>query len=457
VTGDEVKIIYYQTDPRRDPLGVASLRGQGIDVNARAARTAVQDYAALYNRLFETYGRKVVVEDFLGSGSSDDVAAARADAVAIAEKRPFAVVGGPLQATSAFYPAIASRGIVCGPGCSGAAPEAAVERYAPYLWEISPTPDQGSVLAAEMVAKLVPPGKAVHAGDAATAARERSYAVVHYDTVEGEQNEVFDRLRDGLAERGIRLATDIEFQLDLARTQDIARTVISKLHNEGVTTVIYTGDPLTPAALTREATAQDYHPEWILGPNVLADSAVFARSYDQDQWRHGFGMALSAARGTLDADDAWRVYRWAYGEDPPTTNAPVLEPPLRQMFIGIHLAGPKLTPETFRDGLFRFPVNGGTPMVPQFSMGRHGVWPGVDWGGSDDTALLWWDPDLQGDDEIGQAGRGMYRYARGGERYTHGHLPASLEEAGIFDDDSSVVVYDEVPPADRPPDYPPPA
>jgi hypothetical protein len=37
------------------------------------------------------------------------------------------------------------------------------------------------------------------------------------------------------------------------------------------------------------------------------------------------------------------------------------------MFIGIHLAGPNLTPATFRDGLFRFPVGGGTPPVPQFS------------------------------------------------------------------------------------------
>lgn len=336
VTGDEVKIIYYQSDPGLDPLGVAALLGQGIDVNARKARKAIQDYAALYNRLFETYGRRVVVEDFLGTGSSDDRAAARADAVAIAEKRPFAVVGGPARAT-------------------------------PYLWEIGQTPDQGSVLAAEMVAKLAPPGKAAFAGDAATAARDRSYAVVHYDTDEGEQHEVFEKLRDGLGEQGIRLETDIEFRLDLNRTQEIARTVISKLNNEGVTTVIYTGDPLTPAALTHEATAQDYHPEWILGPNVAADSAVFARSYDQDQWAHGFGMALNGARGDLDLDDAWRVYRWAYGEDPPTTNAPVLEPPLRQMFIGIHLAGPNLTPATFRDGLFRFPVGGGSPTVPQFS------------------------------------------------------------------------------------------
>ena len=58
---------------------------------------------------------------------------------------------------------------------------------------------------------------------------------------------------------------------------------------------------------------------------------------------------------------------------------------------------------------------------------------------------------------MGADGVGMYRYANGGERYSIGNLPTSLEEAGLFDVDSSVVVFDEVPEEDRTPDYPPPA
>jgi ABC-type branched-subunit amino acid transport system substrate-binding protein len=457
VTADEVRIVYYQTDPKRDPLGAASLGQTGVDIDAGAAEQAVDDYARLYNKVFETYGRTVVVETFTGSSSSSDIEAARADALAIADKHPFAVIGGPAQATEAFAPAIASRGIVCGPGCSGAPPEDEIARYAPYLWSIGPTPDQGSKLAAEMVAKLAGPGPAEFAGDAGTRAKPRSYAVVHYDTDEGQQARPFRELRSGLAREGITLRTDIEFHLDLARMQDNARTIIAKLRSAGVTTVIFTGDPLTPAALTKEATAQNYHPEWILGPNVLADSTVFARSFDQEQWSHGFGMALLPARGDFSTDDAVRVYRWAYGKQPPTTNVTVLEPFVRQMFAGIHLAGPKLTPETLRDAFFRAPVAGGTPTVPKVSAGRHGIWPGVDWGGSDDMALLWWDPNATGKDEIGHGGKGMYRFAQGGERYTLRHLPSSLAAAGVFDDATSVMIYKTLPPEDRPPDYPPPS
>jgi hypothetical protein len=51
----------------------------------------------------------------------------------------------------------------------------------------------------------------------------------------------------------------------------------------------------------------------------------------------------------------------------------------------------------------------------------------------------------------------MYRYANGGERYTIGNLPTSLEEAGLFDVESSVTVFDQVPAEDQAPDYPPPS
>ena len=49
----------------------------------------------------------------------------------------------------------------------------------------------------------------------------------------------------------------------------------------------------------------------------------------------------------------------------------------------------------------------------------------------------------------------MYRYANGGERYTIGNARL-VEEAGLFDVDSSVTVYDEVPEGGPVPDYPPP-
>ena len=193
-----------------------------------------------------------------------------------------------------------------------------------------------------------------------------------------------------------------------------------------------------------------------MGPTYLMDTSMFARGTDMQQWQNGFGISQGAARGTRETNGAFRIWDWAYGGLPPSNAAIGLKPPLRTAFTGIHLAGPNLTPKTFRDGLFRYPPSGGGPTEPQISRGDHGVWPGTDWGGTDDAAIIWFDPTAEGEDEVGNEGVGLYRYANGGKRYTLGHFPDTFEEAGLFDNASSVTVFDQVPPEDQTPNYPPP-
>ena len=66
----------------------------------------------------------------------------------------------------------------------------------------------------------------------------------------------------------------------------------------GVTTIILSTDPLIPADITEEATAQNYFPEWVIGPSVLVDTTIFGRKFDQQQWAHTIGISLpTAARG----------------------------------------------------------------------------------------------------------------------------------------------------------------
>jgi hypothetical protein len=185
------------------------------------------------------------------------------------------------------------------------------------------------------------------------------------------------------------------------------------------------------------------------------DTTVFARLTDGQHWKNGFGVSTVPARGALEATEAYHIYDWAYGEAPPHNAFRIFEPLVRTMFTGIHMAGPDLTPETFRDAMWRTPPAGGGPTAPLVSRGDHGFWPGVDWGGSDDGTIIWWDPTATGEDETGNEGQGMYRYANGGQRYSYEDQP-SPEEIGLFDVERSITVYDELPEEDRLPDYPPP-
>jgi hypothetical protein len=456
VTGDEIKIVVYNTDPAKDPLVAGAARAAGAETNLSAIQDTWQGYVDIYNRLFELYGRKISVEFFVGTGPGSDTAAAKADAIAIAEKKPFAVLGGPQQSTSVFSDELAHRGVMCVGTCATAVPQKLVEGNKPYIFTNAPSPEQSATLTAEFVGKQVGKGKAEFAGNDATKAKNRVYGIVHYDTPDGQYKGLFDRLKAQLKKYKITPKADQSFFLDLSRAQETARTVITKMKDAGVTTIIYTGDPLMPASITKEATAQDFHPEWIIGPNVLVDIALFGRTYDQTQWAHAFGVALVPGRTTQDINGTYYLYQWFHGSPPPNNTYGVINPSVLAFANGVMLAGPKLTPQSFRDGLFRYPPSGGDAINPQLSWGKHGVWPFTDYNGTEDVGMLWWDPTAVGEDEVGQVGNGLYRYADGAKRYTRGKVPPK-GQGGLFDTASSVTIFEQLPPAAPRPDYPSPA
>ena len=51
------------------------------------------------------------------------------------------------------------------------------------------------------------------------------------------------------------------------------------------------GDPVAPRDFTNAATDQEYFPEWFLSASTLSDISAFARTYNQDQWQHAFGIS----------------------------------------------------------------------------------------------------------------------------------------------------------------------
>ncbi|MGH9030906.1 MAG: hypothetical protein ACRDZV_02150, partial [Acidimicrobiia bacterium] len=174
VTGDEIKVVYHQTDPAADPLLSATLRGAGAEVAPETACETAQGYVDLFNTYYETYGREVVLECYLSSGASSDIEAARADAIAIADKEPFAVFGGPALAIQPFAGELAAREVVCVGTCALATTVEFLDDNAPYVYTNGIAPEQAARLTAEMVSKQAPPGQpAEYAGDPAIQSEDR--------------------------------------------------------------------------------------------------------------------------------------------------------------------------------------------------------------------------------------------------------------------------------------------
>ena len=455
VTADEIVVVVYNADPSLDPLQTAFFRDAGANVNVDANRQGFINYLNLFGNHYEFYGRKYRIEAYLGTGAPDDEVKAKADAIAIADQyKPFAVINGPTQSSS-FADELAARGIMCVGICSLAFPNSFTKERAPFLWASGPSPDQGAVHAAEMIGTQLAGKKASFAGDEALRDEERVFGFVHYDNPDGRYKPGFEVYQDVLQEEyGVEAAVDFPFFLDLARAGEIARSAIVALKDAGVTTVVFSGDPIMPSYLTKEATAQDYFPEWVATTTVLADTAIFGRTYDQQQWEHAITLSLVPARGEEATQDGYVLQQWEYCTDAPSQNYQILFPGPLTLSNGIQLAGPNLTPETFQAGLFRAAVAGGGPARPTSSRGKHDIWPDLDLYGTDDAALAWWDPTATGVDETGKEGAGLYRYTNNGKRYLPGEWPEEAIE--LFEPANTVTIFDELPPEDRAPDYPSP-
>src|SRR4029078_5486438 len=93
-------------------------------------------------------------------------------------------------------------------------------------------------------------------------------------------------------------------------------------------------------------------------------TTALARRYDQAQWTHAFGLSNLAARTPHELAGSYKLHQWYFGKPPVAQTDPLILSPLSQLFLGIHMAGPNLTVETFKDGMFNSGTTGGGPTTP---------------------------------------------------------------------------------------------
>jgi hypothetical protein len=451
VTADAIKIVYYQGPDDDFIINYITDAIANDDTNADASAT-MRGLIEYYETYYETYGRKVELIDFTGTGVASDPVAARADAVKIAEDiKPFQVWGGPAL-TEAFGDELAARGIQC-ISCAGGSQEKFEER-APYTFGLGLTSTQSRTHNVEWLVKQVAGRNAEFAGNESFHDQERRFGYLYIESSEESATNAA-RYREALQEEGVELAEMVPYRLDPATLQETAANAIAKLKEAGVTSVIFAGDPIAPRDFTREATKQQYFPEWIVNISTLVDTNVFARTYDQEQWRHAFGLTALAAR-TPEEVPMFNVYRWFHGREPEAPDTiGVIFPQAALFYAGLQEAGPNLTHESFRDALFRNPPTQRAFTAPSLSYGDKGIWEGIteDYQGIDDVTTIWWDPDRTGKDELRNEGNGMWFFVDGGRRYLPGEWPD--EDTKAFQTDDAVDVYEELPEEERVKDYEP--
>lgn len=452
VTAETIDVVFYQSNPS-DLLLQALFDLIGNDDTNEQILATIHNYINMYEALYETYGRKVNLITFEGTGTATDEVSAVADAETIArDYAPFAVVGGPLL-NAAFAETLAQNGIMC-IACNPGRPDSWYVERDPYVYGVALSSSQTREHVAEYVCKRLAGDPAIHAGDEDFHDDERVFGLITTETgpESAEMNELFVGL---LEDCGVDLAEVLTYT---DATTDLPNTVtgmVSKLKDSDVTSVIFIGDPVAPQLITTTATEQEYFPEWILTGSALVDTTAFARTYDQEQWAHAFGPSALWARQPIEEEGSYFLHEWFCGFPPPADETSgVIIAPVALAYNVLQGVGPELTYQRWRDVLFNAPPIESTVVSPYVSFGDRGLWDTTDFNAADDMTEVWWDAEATGPDERGQEGKGMYAYVDGGARYLPGEWPET--DPKVFDDEGAVLIYEEPPEGLELPDYEPP-
>jgi hypothetical protein len=428
VTAKEIVVVDYRAQP--DPASDAIVQAAGANDSTANVEATFRDWKSYFESHYDTWGRKVKLIFMQGSGASADDAAARADARKVDLQYHAFAVWAHLGAPSAFTDELAARHIVYITGAAD--PTSVYIRNAPYGWGVLMNLDQGYQQAAEYIGKRLWGKPAGHAGPLLSTTK-RKFGLIYGDDAAHSQRSAALYFQKALKQYGASVADISQISFDTTTSQEDARPIIQRFISEGITSIVFTGSPLTPVFLTDEASRQSYFPEWVMMGGNLVDTTFFGRTYDTTQWSHAFGISQLNILPPEMQHENWYQMEWQTCHAP-TARAEyrIIYQPEWVFYTAVHLAGPVLTPTTFRNALFGYkPAPVGVSSFYR-SFGRHGLWPSDDYGVFDDTTEVWWDPNAFGNDEISKPGKGMYRYVAGGKRYLAGQWPRT--EPHVFVD-----------------------
>jgi hypothetical protein len=442
VTSDAIKVVVYLPQANDPVLKFIYSQIQNDDTPDQTFAT-YQGINDMFSHYYETYGRKVQLVRFDATGTISDSVAATADAETIAnDLKPYMVLGGPLL-TEAFADTLAKNKVMCVSCTPGEPTQWYIDR-APYVWGILKDPEQNNQMIAEYVGKRLAGRDATHAGDASMHSKKRVFGLISINSSDQAKQMRDEFVANMKSKYGVDFASIQTYNLP-TELSGTGRDIISQMKQNGVTSVLFQGDPLAPQTLTKIATQQNYFPEWIMAGALLVDTNAFSRTYDQQQWSHAFGPSNLAASTDPTVAGAAYLYNWYYGTKAPADQSvAVIMPNMQFVYNALQPMGTDVTPDNFQKVYFGAPIVASTPTTPQISYGNHGFYPKTDYAALDDQTEIWWDPKASGPDELDRQGIGMWQFVDGGKRYLPGQWPKT--DPDVFTTSGAVTLYTTPPP-----------
>ncbi len=301
----------------------------------------------------------------------------------------------------------------------------------PHAWDYYPPLDLVEKNLAEFACRSLVGQSAGYAG-AQFQLTTRKFAVLYSTPDSGNQPPVTEPVRGGID----RCGGPVEVvQVPLGDQAQKAMLADFKVRN--ITTLIYLSHSFAGTTLMNSASSINYQPEWVIvGSGGQINETQWHVVGTPDQRSHMYGLVgwnKFLTNGDMPSYWALREVDPQSDYDSGSTVWDPLPTAYNQLLLlasGIQMAGPRLTPQTFKDGLFRTrfanPGAGGPPFYQAsvgFGQGDHVM--------VDDLAAVWWSDAAPGFHNVSPTG-GFCWLDRGARR-SLGRWPEG--DQSLFDPD----------------------
>jgi hypothetical protein len=312
----------------------------------------LQELVTYFNKHFQFYGRQIVLKVFNGQedGAGDNQGNVQADALDVADTiGAFAEMNGT---SLAYVDALTAQHVMNFSGVYGDEPTYVTN--APYSWSFSPNcteigQDVGALAAKDLVGQPTSYG-----GTGVPNGEPRKFAVV-YDDLPYLTSCAQD-ITSAVTAAGQAPTTVIGYSTNVNVATATAQSTVQQLINDKVTTVLCMCDPVGELLFADDMQNDHYEPEWLVGGVVGEETDDIAQEMPQAVWAH---VALATSEEALAGKYGSTIgYFAAKSEDPNgaliVNEVDVLYQRLYQLAVGIQMAGPDLTPQSFAQGMWTY-------------------------------------------------------------------------------------------------------
>jgi hypothetical protein len=429
VTKEEIKVLFYvqgftrYTNTCQDPNQVTPDReyfdlANGPEPGEHCYVRVLRNWQTYFNDRYATYGRFVHFYAYF-SGQGESAEDRRADAADnYARLKPFAVMSVADGQTYAddYLQVMAQRGVL-NFGAFSFREQAFFNKFPKLVWGYKPSLEEQAKTFVAYICTKIKGNPVDFSNNPQDMGKPRVYGFWHAnDKNHPELAKLANVVKQGTQACGITYAADDVYpEAGYAKSAHYtslpAQQAVADFAGKAVTTVIWPGGLETN--FTNAADSASYRPEILaLGDGVL-ETQTSGTFQSQNVWDKARVVSVQTAVFDETKQLCYRAYREAVPDGSDTeirVNACPLYPQIRQLFTGIQVAGPRLTPSSIDKGFHAIPKVASTnPEVPACFYNVN------DYTCVKDANVQHWD--RTGSSSTSSSGQGCFRLPEGGKRY----------------------------------------